>query len=71
MPWTVVARNVLESMVSQERVREVERDTEIEKDREEQGSPWRGEKKRERDTENDGERSRREGEVSKQQGLSA
>lgn len=60
MPWTVVARNVLESMVSQEREREVERDTEIKTDREEQGRPWQGEKEREGKRHREGWREERE-----------
>lgn len=69
MPWVVVARNVLESMAFQEseKDREAKTDTEMEKDRQEGVRPAMAgeERKGGRDTENDGKRSGREGEVSK------
>lgn len=57
MPWTVVVENIPESMVSQERerLRGVEKDTEVQKDRGERGRPWQGKKEGGRDPENDGE----------------
>lgn len=68
VPWTVVAGNVLESLVSEEReLREVgtHRDRERQTDERKAGHGKGGKKEGERNMENDGERRRREGEVSK------
>lgn len=64
MPWTVIAGNVLESLVSQEREpRQVEDHTQIGRDRQTRARQVtaREEKKEgERNMENDGERHERE-----------
>lgn len=66
VPWTAAAGNVLESLVSQEReLGEVETHTDRKRQTDKAGHGRGGKKEGERNMENDGERRRREGEVSK------